>query len=182
MTGQLGEVMQESAKIAQSYIWAHAADLGVDPDTIKNNGVHVHVPAGAIPKDGPSAGITMAIALVSALSGRQVRRDVAMTVEISLRGRVLPIGGLKQKVLASHRAGITTVLFPEKNTKDLEDIPPEVREAVELIPVQHMDEVVALALLDRPATAEATKYAHFDAMLLPGLDATWHTPPPAPAG
>ncbi|GAC1318834.1 MAG: endopeptidase La [Chloroflexota bacterium] len=182
LTGQLGDVMQESARAAMSYVHSRARELGIRNTAFEEHSIHIHVPAGAIPKDGPSAGITMAIALVSALSGRQVRRDVAMTGEITLRGRVLPIGGLKQKVLASHRAGITTVLFPEKNTKDLEDIPPEVREAVELIPVQHMDEVVALALLDRPATAEATKYAHFDAMLLPGLDATWHTPPPAPAG
>ena len=112
LTGQLGEVMQESAKIAQSYIWAHAAELGVDPETIKNNGVHVHVPAGAIPKDGPSAGVTMTTAMASLYTGLPARSDVAMTGEVTLAGLVLPIGGVKEKVLAARRAGIDRVVLP----------------------------------------------------------------------
>ncbi|HEX8919778.1 MAG TPA: endopeptidase La [Chloroflexota bacterium] len=182
LTGQLGDVMQESARAAMSYVHSRARELGIKPAAFEEHAIHIHVPAGAIPKDGPSAGITMATALISALSGRHVRRDVAMTGEITLRGRVLPIGGLKQKVLAAHRAGIHTVLFPEKNTKDLEEIPADVRDQLQLIPVAHMDEVVKAALLDRLNPAEAMKYAHFDAILLPGLDGAWQTPPPAPAG
>jgi ATP-dependent Lon protease len=164
-----------------SFVHSRARQLGIKPSAFEEHSIHIHVPAGAIPKDGPSAGITMATALISALTGRKVRRDVAMTGEITLRGRVLPIGGLKQKVLAAHRAGIRTVLFPEKNCKDLEEIPADVRAEMELIPVAHMDQVVATALLESLAPAEAMKYAHFDAVLLPGLDAGWHTPP-APAG
>ncbi len=182
LTGQLGDVMQESARAAMSYVHSRARELGIKPSAFDEHAIHIHVPAGAIPKDGPSAGITMAVALLSALSGRHARRDVAMTGEITLRGRVLPIGGLKQKVLAAHRAGVSTVLFPAKNGKDLEDIPLDVRSQLDLIPVDHMDEVVARALLDRPVAAEASKYAHFDAVLLPGLDPGWHTPPAAPAG
>jgi ATP-dependent Lon protease len=181
LTGQLGDVMQESARAAMSFVHSRARQLGIKPSAFEEHSVHIHVPAGAIPKDGPSAGITMATALISALSGRKVRRDVAMTGEITLRGRVLPIGGLKHKVLAAHRAGIRTVLFPEKNAKDLEDVPADVRAEMELIPVAHMDQVVTTALLESLAPAEAMKYAHFDAVLLPGLDAGWHTPP-APAG
>jgi ATP-dependent Lon protease len=123
----------------------------------------------------------MAAALISALSGRKIRREVAMTGEITLRGRVLPIGGLKQKVMAAHRAGVTTVIFPAKNLKDLEEIPDDVRQVMTLIPVDHMDEVVQQALLDRPSAADVMKYAHFDAILLPGLETGWQTPP-APAG
>jgi ATP-dependent Lon protease len=181
LTGQLGDVMQESARAAMSYVHSRARELGIKPSAFEEHAIHIHVPGGAIPKDGPSAGITMAAALVSALSGREVRRDVAMTGEITLRGRVLPIGGLKQKVLAAHRAGIRTVLFPEKNTKDLEEIPQDVRDVMELIPVSHVDDVLARALLDRLAPADMSKYAHFDAILLPGLDTAWQTPP-APAG
>jgi ATP-dependent Lon protease len=139
------------------------------------------VPAGAIPKDGPSAGITMATALVSALSGRKVRRDLAMTSEITLRGHILPIGGLKQKVLAAHRAGVRTVLFPKKNLKDVDDIPEDVRDQMELLPVDHMDEVMKQALLELPAVADVMHYAHFDAVLLPGLESSWQ-PPAGPAG
>ena len=113
LTGQLGEVMQESAKIAQSYIWSHAADLGVDPETIKDNGVHVHVPAGAIPKDGPSAGVTMTTAMASLYTGLPARSDIAMTGEVTLAGLVLPIGGVKEKVLAARRAGIHRVVLPQ---------------------------------------------------------------------
>jgi len=181
LTGQLGDVMQESARAAMSYVHSRARELGIKPTAFEGHAVHVHVPEGAIPKDGPSAGITLATALISALSGRKVRRDLAMTGEITLRGRVLPIGGLKQKVMAAHRAGIRTVLFPERNTKDLEEIPIDVREAVDLVPVRHMDEVVERALLAPPGPADVVKYAHFDAILLPGLEAGW-APPPAPAG
>jgi ATP-dependent Lon protease len=181
LTGQLGDVMQESARAAMSYVHSRASELGIKPTAFEDHAIHIHVPAGAIPKDGPSAGITMAAALISALSGRKIRREVAMTGEITLRGRVLPIGGLKQKVMAAHRAGVTTVIFPAKNLKDLEEIPDDVRQVMTLIPVDHMDEVVQQALLDRPSAADVMKYAHFDAILLPGLETGWQTPP-APAG
>jgi ATP-dependent Lon protease len=182
LTGQLGDVMQESARAAMSYVHSRARELGIRPSAFEEHSIHIHVPAGAIPKDGPSAGITMGVALISGLSGRKVRRDVAMTGEITLRGRVLPIGGLKQKVLAAHRAGIRTVLFPEKNVKDLEEIPTDVRQAMELVPVDHMDQVLKHALLERADAREVMHYAHFDTILLPGLETTWPTPPPAPAG
>jgi ATP-dependent Lon protease len=181
LTGQLGDVMQESARAAMSYVHSRARDLGIRPTAFEDHAIHIHVPAGAIPKDGPSAGITMATALISAFSGRKVRRDVAMTGEITLRGQVLPIGGLKQKVLAAHRAGIRTVLFPKKNLKDVDDIPEDVRNELTLIPVDHMDQVVKAALLELPAIADVMHYAHFDAILLPGLEGAW-TPPAAPAG
>ena len=122
MTGQLGEVMQESAKAAQSYIWSHAGDFDIDPTLFKNSGVHVHVPAGAIPKDGPSAGVTMATALTSLYTKLPARSDVAMTGEITLTGLVLPIGGIKEKVLAARRAGIHTVIMPKANQKDLREL------------------------------------------------------------
>jgi ATP-dependent Lon protease len=182
LTGQLGDVMQESARAAMSFVHSRARDLGIKPSAFDEHSIHIHVPAGAIPKDGPSAGITMATALISALSGRQIRREVAMTGEITLRGQVLPIGGLKQKVLAAHRAGIRTVLFPMKNLKDLEEIPDEVRSAMNLVPVDVMDRVLEHALLDRSSPAEVMQYAHFDTILLPGLESAWQAPPPAPAG
>jgi len=133
MTGQLGEVMQESAKIAQSYIWAHAPELGVDPKVIKDNGVHVHVPAGAIPKDGPSAGVTMTTAMASLYTGLPARSDTAMTGEVTLTGLVLPIGGVKEKVLAARRAGIKRVILPATNRKDLRELPDHVRAEMEFI-------------------------------------------------
>jgi len=182
LTGQLGDVMQESARAAMSYVHSRARELGIRHTAFEEHSIHIHVPAGAIPKDGPSAGITMAAALISALSGRALRREVAMTGEITLRGRVLPIGGLKQKVLAAHRAGIKTVLFPARNTKDLEEIPAEIRSSMTLVPVEHMDEVVSQALLERPQSTEAGKYDHFDTILLPGLDGGWRHPPAFPAG
>ncbi|TRO81994.1 endopeptidase La [Trichloromonas acetexigens] len=148
MTGHLGDVMKESAQAALSYARAHAAELGIDANFLEGTSVHIHVPAGAIPKDGPSAGVTMATALISALSGRRVSKDVAMTGEITLRGKVLPIGGLKEKVLAAVRAHIGTIIIPERNTKDLEEIPPHLRKKVRFVSASTMDEVLAAALED----------------------------------
>jgi ATP-dependent Lon protease len=142
ITGQLGEVMQESAKIAQSFIWAHAVDLGVDPKVFKENGVHVHVPAGAIPKDGPSAGVTMTTAMTSVYTGLPARNDVAMTGEVTLTGLVLPIGGVKEKVLAARRAGINRVILPQGNKKDLRDLPDHVRREMEFKFVERVSEVL----------------------------------------
>lgn len=148
LTGQLGEVMRESAHAAMSYARSRAKELGVRERFWEKSDVHLHVPAGAIPKDGPSAGITMATALISALTRRPARREVAMTGEITLRGRVLPVGGLREKVLAAHRAGIKTFLLPRKNLKDLTDLPADVKRELGFVPVDHMDEVVPLALQD----------------------------------
>ncbi len=153
LTGQLGDVMKESAQIALSYLRSHGAELELPAGGLKDRGVHVHVPAGAVPKDGPSAGVTMTTALASLLSGRLVRSDVAMTGEVSLTGRVLPIGGVKQKLLAAHRAGITTVLIPQRNEPDLDDVPADVRAQLEIHPVSDVREVLALAL--EPASTEA---------------------------
>ena len=147
LTGQIGKVMEESARAAVSYARAHAAELGVRPAFFDEHFFHIHVPAAAIPKDGPSAGITMATAIVSVLTDRPVRRDVAMTGEITLRGKVLPIGGLKEKLLAAHRAGIKTFILPEKNRKDLHEVPDEVKQSMELVMVKHIDEVLDKALL-----------------------------------
>jgi ATP-dependent Lon protease len=153
LTGQLGDVMKESAQIALSYLRSHGAELELPVGDLKDRGVHVHVPAGAVPKDGPSAGVTMTTALASLLSGRLVRSDVAMTGEVSLTGRVLPIGGVKQKLLAAHRAGITTVLIPKRNEPDLEDVPEGVREQLDIHTVSDVREVLELAL--EPATSPA---------------------------
>jgi ATP-dependent Lon protease len=155
LTGQLGEVMRESATAAISYIRTRAKQLGIPEDFSEKNDLHIHVPAAAIPKDGPSAGITMATALASVLTGCPVRRDLAMTGEITLRGRVLPIGGLKEKLLAAHRAGITMALVPKENVRDLDLLPPHIREDLEIIPVENMDEVLARALIPgcRPSLA-----------------------------
>jgi ATP-dependent Lon protease len=146
LTGQLGDVMKESAQIALSYLRSHGAELELPVSDLKDRGVHVHVPAGAVPKDGPSAGVTMTTALASLLSGRPVRPDVAMTGEVSLTGRVLPIGGVKQKLLAAHRAGVTTVLIPQRNEPDLDDVPAEVLGRLDVHPVSDVREVLALAL------------------------------------
>ncbi len=146
LTGQLGDVMKESARIALSWIRAHADELGLSEDRFDGRSFHVHVPAGAIPKDGPSAGITMTTALASLLTGRPVKHTVGMTGEITLQGRVLPIGGLKQKVLAAHAAGITDVILPERNRADLDDVPEDVREAIAFHPVMSIGEVLELAL------------------------------------
>ena len=145
LTGQLGDVMKESAQIALSFVRAHAAELGVDPKTLDRQ-IHVHVPAGAVPKDGPSAGVTMVTALVSMATGRQVRGDVGMTGEVTLNGRVLPIGGVKQKLLAAQRAGLTTVFIPARNEPDLDDVPAEVLGALEVRPMIDVADIVAAAL------------------------------------
>jgi ATP-dependent Lon protease len=146
ITGQLGDVMQESAKAAQSYIWSHASELGIDRALFKDSGVHIHVPAGATPKDGPSAGITMTTALASVYSGHPVRTDTAMTGEITLTGLVLPIGGLKEKVLAARRAGLRRVLVPLANKKDLHDLPEEVKRDMEFVFVEHIGQVLEAAI------------------------------------
>jgi ATP-dependent Lon protease len=150
LTGQLGDVMKESARIARSFIRSVAEEYGIDHDFHKKFDIHIHVPEGAIPKDGPSAGITLATAIISALTGVPARKNVAMTGEITLRGKVLPIGGLKKKVLAAHRAGVNTVLLPVGNKKDINDIPENTRKEIRLIPVSHMDEVIRYALVRKP--------------------------------
>ncbi len=150
LTGQLGDVMKESAQIALSYVRGHAAELEIDPASFEERSFHVHVPAGAIPKDGPSAGVTMVTALSSLLSGRAVRHTVGMTGEVTLQGRVLPIGGVKQKVLAAHAAGLTDVVLPERNRGDLDDVPQEVRDAMTFHFAMTVDEVLAVALEPAP--------------------------------
>jgi ATP-dependent Lon protease len=152
LTGQLGDVMKESARIALSYVRSHAEELGIDEEVFSDSSFHVHVPAGAIPKDGPSAGITMTTALASLLTGRPVRHTVGMTGEVTLQGRVLPIGGLKQKALAAHAAGLTDVIIPERNRADLDDVPDDVREELRFHPVMSLAEVLELALEPETAT------------------------------
>ncbi|WP_059171310.1 endopeptidase La [Bacillus sp. FJAT-27445] len=148
LTGKLGDVMKESAQAAFSYVRSKAEELGIEPDFHEKHDIHIHVPEGAVPKDGPSAGITIATALVSALSGRPIRREVGMTGEITLRGRVLPIGGLKEKTLSAHRAGLTKVILPKDNEKDIDDIPESVRNELQFVLVSHVDEVLKHALSD----------------------------------
>ena len=164
LTGQLGAVIKESAEAALSYIRAHAAELGIAPDFFKGHDIHIHFPAGAIPKDGPSAGVTIAMSLVSLLTGRPVASDLAMTGEITLRGRVLPVGGIKEKVLAAHRAGLKRIILPARNEKDLEEVPPEIRKELEIQPVSTLDEVLAAAFDRRtrrkkPAGKRTTKHS-----------------------
>ncbi|MCZ2121405.1 MAG: hypothetical protein LC108_03975 [Anaerolineales bacterium] len=146
MTGQMGEVMQESGQAALTYIKSRVAALKIDMDVFERFDIHVHMPEGGIPKDGPSAGITMATAIISALTGRAVLKHVGMTGEITLRGRILPIGGVREKVLAAHRSGLKTVLLPEKNLKDLVDLPKTAKSELKIIPVKHMDDVLEIAL------------------------------------
>ncbi|MEO5918531.1 MAG: endopeptidase La, partial [Candidatus Limnocylindrales bacterium] len=155
LTGQLGEVMRESARAGLSWTRAHASELGIPREVFEKNTLHIHVPAGAIPKDGPSAGVTMATAIVSALTGIPVRKDMAMTGEITLRGRVLAIGGLKSKILAAHLSGARMVILPKKNEKDLRDIPEEIRKSIKLVLVDSMDQVLEAALRRRPKALSA---------------------------
>jgi ATP-dependent Lon protease len=147
ITGHIGDIMQESAQAAYSYIKSRASELKIDPGIFEKTDVHIHVPEGSIPKDGPSAGITMATAMASALTERPVRKDVGMSGEITLRGRVLPIGGVREKVLAAYRLKLKTVIIPVKNQKDLVDIPRQARESLDIQFVQSMDDVFAIALL-----------------------------------
>jgi ATP-dependent Lon protease len=151
LTGHLGDVMKESAQAALSYVRSRDKELGIKPDTFAKHDLHIHVPAGAIPKDGPSAGITMATAIASALTNTPIAKEVAMTGEVTLRGRVLPIGGLKEKLLAAKRAGITTVVLPKRNYKDLAEVPKHVRRGLQLVFAETMDEVLGAAL-KRPQT------------------------------
>ena len=168
ITGKLGEVMQESAQAALSYVRSRAKELGLDPDFHQKLDIHVHVPEGGIPKDGPSAGITMATSIISALSKIPVRSDVAMTGEITLRGRVLPIGGLKEKILAAHRALLKTVLIPEDNAKDLKDIPEKILREINIELLRHMDDVLKFALAS-PQAGELFKEPEVETpVILPG--------------
>ena len=148
LTGSLGDVMKESAQAAMSYVRSRGRDLHLDAEFFQKHEIHVHVPAGAIPKDGPSAGVTMTTSLYSLLSGRAVRKDVAMTGEVTLRGRVLPVGGIKEKVLAAIRTGIKVLIIPKQNERDLVEIPPHIRRKVRFVTVSHVDEVLAVALRD----------------------------------
>jgi len=145
LTGQLGDVMRESAQIAHSYVRSKAEQLGISPDVFETTDVHLHVPAGAIPKDGPSAGVALSMAMASLFSGKTIRGDVGMTGEVTLRGRVLPVGGIKMKVLAAHRAGLTTVILPKRNEKDLDDLPAEVRSSMRLVLVERIDDAINVA-------------------------------------
>jgi ATP-dependent Lon protease len=153
LTGQLGDVMKESARAALTYAATHARELAIPQRSLGAIEAHIHVPAGAIPKDGPSAGVTIATALVSAMTGRLVRRDVAMTGEITLRGRVLPIGGVKEKVLGAHRAGIRHVILPKKNEADLEDVPEEIRKDLQFHLADTIGEVLSVALVGGSTSA-----------------------------
>jgi ATP-dependent Lon protease len=146
LTGQLGDVMKESAQAALSWAKARAADLDIDPEKFGKFDIHVHVPEGAIPKDGPSAGVTLAAAMVSALSGKAVRRSVAMTGEITLRGNVLPVGGIKEKVLAARRARVTTIVLPQQNRRDLEEVPKELQKEVNFVFVDSVRQALKTAL------------------------------------
>jgi ATP-dependent Lon protease len=154
LTGQLGDVMKESAQAAWSLVKSRAEVLGISPETFRKNDLHIHIPAGAIPKDGPSAGITLFVALVSLLTGRRISKDVAMTGEISLRGLVLPVGGIKEKVLAAKRAGISCVLLPELNQRDMEEIPAAARDSIRFEFLKTVDEALVLAL-EREVTGDS---------------------------
>jgi ATP-dependent Lon protease len=176
LTGQLGDVMQESAQTAFSYIRSRAVALGLSEVEFNKWEMHIHVPEGATPKEGPSAGITLCTAMISALSGNPVRKDVAMTGEITLRGRVLPIGGLKEKLLAAHRTGIHEVIIPSENEKDLSDLPPDIRKELSIHLVSHMDEVQALAFRPRPHDPDATEEQPAESQL-PVTPATAPSPP-----
>jgi ATP-dependent Lon protease len=156
-TGKLGDVMTESIQAAMSFVKARAPSYGIKPSLFQRKDIHIHLPEGAVPKDGPSAGIGKETAMISTLTGNAVRRDVAMTGEVTLRGRVLPIGGLKEKLLAALRGGITTVIIPDENEKDLAEIPENVKLGLKIIPVKHVDEVLEIALVDRLEPIEWTE-------------------------
>ena len=166
ITGKLGDVMQESIQAAKSYLRARAPELGLKPSIFDKRDMHVHVPEGATPKDGPSAGIAMFTSMLSSLTGIPVKRSVAMTGEITLRGRVLPIGGLKEKLLAAHRGGVGTVMIPKDNEKDLPDIPDNVKRGLEIVPVSSVEEVIGVALTEKPTPVEWSDEdaAEFDKM------------------
>jgi ATP-dependent Lon protease len=176
LTGQLGNVMKESAQAAMAWVRSHASELGIDPAFYEKTDMHIHVPAGAIPKDGPSAGTAILGAIVSLLTGRRVLHDVAMTGEITLRGNVLPVGGIKEKVLAAHRAGVRRVLLPERNLKDLGDIPEEVRTELEITPIKHLDEVIHFALEEPCEETRHRALVEAEAAHTPPA-----VPPPSPA-
>jgi ATP-dependent Lon protease len=159
LTGQLGDVMKESARAAWSYARAHSEELGIDDEFFDENEVHIHLPAGAIPKDGPSAGVTMATALTSLMTGVPIRRDIAMTGEITLSGRVLPVGGIREKALAALTHGITTLIMPLQNQKDTSDIPEEFKKKLSFIFVENLDEVFAMAF-DKKAPKQKPKDKH----------------------
>jgi ATP-dependent Lon protease len=146
ITGQIGNVMQESAQAALSYLKSRSSQFNIDPHVFENLDVHIHIPEGAIPKDGPSAGITICTALVSAYTGREVKKDVGMTGEITLRGHVLPVGGIREKVLSAHRSGLKTVIMPKRNEKDLVDVPKRARNELQIVFVDHIDQVLDVAL------------------------------------
>jgi ATP-dependent Lon protease len=150
VTGSVGNVMQESARAALSYVRSHAAEIGIQKDFFDKSDIHMHIPAGSQPKDGPSAGVTMATALVSLISGRPVKKGVTMTGEITLRGQVMPIGGLKEKLLAAHRAGLKTVILPKRNMLDVEDVPEEIRKTMTFVFAESINEVLKAAL-EKPA-------------------------------
>jgi len=158
VTGQIGDVMQESAQAALSYLKSKARDLCIDPELFERLDIHIHIPEGAIPKDGPSAGITMATSLISAFTERPTYKEIGMTGEITLRGRVLPVGGVREKVLAAHRAGLKTILLPERNIKDLVDVPKTVRDELKIIPITHMEQVLDIAL--HPFQGTPKRYLH----------------------
>jgi ATP-dependent Lon protease len=148
LTGQLGDVMRESARAAQTFVWAHAQELGIDPALFLRNGVHIHVPAGAVPKDGPSAGVALVTALTSLYTGVPVQQDTAMTGEVTLSGLVLPVGGIKEKVLAARRAGLRRVILPRDNETDLRDLPANVRDEMEIVLAERVEDVLQAALPD----------------------------------
>jgi ATP-dependent Lon protease len=180
LTGQLGDVMQESAHAAVTYARSRVSALGVDPALFETRSVHIHVPEGAVPKDGPSAGVTLATALISAITKQPVRHDLVMTGEITLRGKVLPIGGLKEKMLAAHRAGIATFLMPRRNAKDLADVPAEVRDGMEILMVEHIEEVLRHALLPVGGAESVAPRPKRSPRRAPKHDPAWTPAPPLP--